>query len=707
MSSELSIVTEEQGELILTPTQAEFLPFAHHDAWAKLGATEQVRIRERIQLFDGVKNAKRGGVVEGLREISNQRSNARGFAFSTLRGEYYAWLNSSCDWRSLCRGYSHDTALPDAFVAELGRRVLLQHRSRKQAIEEIRTEWREGRAVPGYGTWREWFLRTFPDAPQPAQFCGDYPRAWSTSNLYLHMPSNAQYALATRGRAAAQKFIHGIVRDTSKLRPMELIVLDDFEPDTMAIFEGRVVRSTGLKAMDVGTRRTLALGMKPRVENDEGRQISIVRADVQFLLKQIFGTWGLPAAYPMTILVENAAAAVTSDLEAAIDLYFHGQVRIVRTGLIEHKTVSNGFIERGGKPWEKSWLESSWNLTHNMAGSLPGQKGARYDLKPGDLAAKIAYSEKILATDGLTPEQISDLRVPFLSFDQQVSAYGAIFDRMDRRTNHKLQGFDKVQEFRLGPGDPWKPIGKLGLLTGDQQKVAQIREPSRMESPVERWDRLAAECRFIKVPEFLLALLTFTPKRVGLRNHAVSFTHREVGYSFLDMRGDLQGVPDGTKFMGYFDEQAPARLFVTDLAGRPVAVLDRKGGLRGAADIKDADAIGAAARQVAEFYHSQIEGPVKELLAGERAQAEADREHNRRQLIAWGLQQDLPESERPRRKLSATLAQDSFTAPAEGRFAAAATTAQGIAAHTQQLKDNPPQSATDILLTREGQDDSD
>jgi hypothetical protein len=136
-------------------------------------------------------------------------------------------------------------------------------------------------------------------------------------------------------------------------------------------------------------------------------------------------------------------------------------------------------------------------------------------------------------------------------------------------------------------------------------------------------------------------------------------------------------------------------------------VLDRKGGLRGAADIKDADAIGAAARQVAEFYHSQIEGPVKELLAGERAQAEADREHNRRQLIAWGLQQDLPESERPRRKLSATLAQDSFTAPAEGRFAAAATTAQGIAAHTQQLKDNPPQSATDILLTREGQDDSD
>jgi len=699
MSSETSIVPVAQSELALTSDQAEFLPFAHHDDWAKLGPDEQSRIRERIQVLNSVKNSPRGKVA-AMQEIVNQNRDRRGFGFSTIRSDYYAWRDSQWDWRILRHAYHHDTSLPQNFIAELQRRVLLQHRSRLQAMNEIREEWRAGRPVPGYGTWREWFARTYPDAQIPAGFCGDFPKAWGNSTLYQHMPSKAQYALATRGRAAAAKYVGGIVRDTSNLRPLELIVLDDFEPDTMSVYERRVVRSTGLVAMDVATRRTLAMGMKPRIEQDDGRQIAIVRADVQFLLKQVFTRWGVPVDYPMTVLVENASAAVTEDLESALTLCFHGQVRISRTNVLAHKTIGNGFIEKSGKAQEKSWLESSWNLTHNMAASLPGQKGSSYQVKPGDLEAKIAYANKLFGIEGLTDEQLAQLASPFMTFVQQAMAYSLIRDRMDRRVDHKMQGFDKLTEFRTGAGDEWKPFAKLGLLTADQQLQVELRE--RAESSVERWEKLASKCHFVKVPEFLLALLTFTPKKVALRNHAVSFSHIGTGYTFLDMRGDLQGLPDGTQFMSYFDDQAPARLFVTDLQGRPVTVLDRKGGALGKADIKDADAIGEAAKQMAQFYHSQIEGPVKELLAGERAQAETDRAHNDAKLIEWGLakpkaispaertaenRNERDAGNRPRVKsLSRTLAQDQFAEPAGGRFVTAEAQAQAIATHAQALQ---------------------
>ena len=105
-------------------------------------------------------------------------------------------------------------------------------------------------------------------------------------------------------------------------------------------------------------------------------------------------------------------------------MFFHGQVTVQRTGMLEHRTLTNGFVENGGKPWEKGWIESAFNLMHNLAGSLPGQKGARYDLAPASTAARVLYCERLLDEKaGLTDDQIAQLRLPVESLDELITAY--------------------------------------------------------------------------------------------------------------------------------------------------------------------------------------------------------------------------------------------------------------------------------------------
>ncbi|MDP2227162.1 MAG: hypothetical protein Q8J78_06765 [Moraxellaceae bacterium] len=657
----------------LTVEAAQVIPLQHHEAFYSLSAKERERVSELLNVFTEIDRAGRG-IVSGLNRVALANLDRHGWTFHNLRTLFYRWRDGK-DWRVLARCYGNEKALPDAFIEWIRAMMDNEGRSSKQAMNRAREMFREGKAVPGYGTWREWFAATYPDRDLPKHFPGDYPRGWSQSNLYRYAPSKAQLVLARRGFGAAQALLEHVIRDTSTLRPLEFVAFDDFETDILARFyipetrEWKICRVAGVLAIDVATRRRLAIGLKPRIENDEGRKIGIARRDVQFLIKNLFARWGVPKDYPMTLLVENAAAAITPDFEAALELNFHGQVRVSRTGMIEHRGLKNGFTERGGKPWEKGWIESAFNLMHNRAGNLPGQKGSRYGLAPGNLAAKIAYTEGLLAN--ISPEQASQLRLPFLSVDEAITAFEQVFDWMDQRTDHKLLGFDKVTECRVREGDAWQPFEQLALMAPEQQMQVALRD--RMQSPLERWAKLATTCDFIKVPEFVVALLAFTPKRVEVRNHKITFTQGGTGFTYLDVDGALKTLPEGTKLFAYFDEDQPGLLYVTDMQGRSLAALKHNA----PANLKDPEAMSAAAAIVKEHFHGQVQGPYRARHAFDEVRLAADHAHNATQVALF-----RPEpAEQPKRlTLSQTLAADTLTTPPEQRFAAAAETAAGIAA---------------------------
>jgi len=666
----------------LDAATAALVPPHHHGDWISLGLAERERVRELLDVMQAVERDDRG-VVKALQVVALQNNGRGGWAFSNLRTLFYAWKGAGRDWRVLARKYRRESSLPGEFVDFLRALVLREHRSRKQAIHRVREAWREGRPVPGYGTWREWFASTWPDRDVPKHFANDWPNGWGNSNLYDRMPSRVQHALATKGRAAAEKMLPHVVRDPSTLRFLELVTIDDFETDVRAIYGREVVKVRGVLAIDVATRTVLAAGFKPAVEGDEGQRIAITRSDTQGLLRAIFESHGVPRDYPMTILCENAAAAVTAELEASLDIFFGGQVRVTRTSMLNFKTLANGFLETGGRPNLKGWIESFFNLAWNRVGSLPGQKGSRYDNKPGDLEAKLKAVAKLAAYE-TTDGQWAQFRMPFMSFDALQTAFAEVFAWMENRTEHKLLGFDEVRAWRLGPGDEPKPLDQLALLAPAEQDKVEIL--TRMESPAERREKLKRGVDFLKVPAPVIALLAFQAKNLTLKNHRATFTLNGAGYTYAEsdtckLRTRAGGrIENGAEITGYFDDKAMARLYCFT---KDLAYLGELARLGAPVDIKDDKALGESAAAIARFYHAEVEAPVKRLLAADRANADAAGEHNTALLSRWGL---MPPADRKKQSLSRTLADDRYDVPAGQRFAAgnAAARAIGASAHCAQ-----------------------
>lgn len=588
---------QEQPAQVVAFTTGSFAPAPHElDEWKKLTDAERERINMLLSCFALMSS---GNVRSQAQVLALRLSHLSGYSADNLIALYYKYRSSG--WRSLRRGYKGPQELPDAFRHWFQAQCLKNSRSIRAQIDVVRRLWEAGESIPGYGTWQEWFLSTMPDRDLPRS-CPGYPKGWSQSNLYTLQPPRAERALATRGYAAAKKHLLSIERDPSKLRPLELITIDDFEIDQLCVYHDPVAgkreicRVSGLLAMDVATRRKLSLGLKPRIQNEEtGRMENIQRREVRYMIYCLIAEWGLPVDYPITILCENASAAIEKEFEDALKGLFGGRIRVTRTGIINCRTIENGFVQGGGKPWQKGWIESAFNAMHNIAAVLPGQKGANYTKKPAELAAQILYAERLLSVGpqglNLTDEQVAQLRMPFRCREDMIAAYEIIFRLLDSRTNHKLLGFDRVAEYRLDTSSNWQPLEQLALVPADQQLGLEVRE--RPESPLERWDKLAArpECRRVKIDESVLASVLLTPKRAKFRNGRVTFTHGGKGYTFADTDCYLLNDREGEEVTCFFDEGNPTCVHVYNTKGAHIKTIKRLG----PADITDPASMSATA----------------------------------------------------------------------------------------------------------------
>lgn len=569
----------------------------------------------------------------------------RGCSASSLRRKYEAYVGSGGDWHELVAGYKGPKTTPEAFDEYVKKLAEDNHRSMAEAFQLLLHEWRSGQPIPGYGTWIEYHMREYPTRPMP-RTCplSLIPNGWSQRTLYRKAPNKGARMLFQRGIAAAKRFFPSVIRDTSALRPMEYIAIDDFELDCLCVFPGdgdnkpQIGRVAGLLAIDVATRRKLYWGVGQRLERIEEQpdgttktvRTGISRLSVQGLLHGLFEKFGLPE-YTVTIICENASAAIAPELELAFSTLFEGRIRIERTGLIEHHTLTNGFTERGGKPWEKGWIEAAFNGLWNIMGSMPGYKGSNQRLNgPADLDAKINYT-KLLIGHGerslnLPPEKIALLRLPFPSVQAVEQTFAWACASSDSRPNHRYQGFDRVTEFELMDGADPVPFLALATLSPEQQLAAKPLE--RIESPIERWSRLGGDTLLRPIPNAALAILLLTPKEVTYRNHAISFAHDKKGYSYTDRTGKvLAGVVDGTKFLGFFNQRNPLQLHVTTLKGALVGTLERLGGARGAIDIRDRKALRAEADHVQAIVAEQLT-ELRVRHADQDAQQALDNAHN-------------------------------------------------------------------------------
>ena len=664
MNNDAALVSAESTQVVALPPHAEatgtpmimpkhvaaVVPFTDYERWHSLSLQQQSRVSRLLVLF-----AEMACAPEGVVAAAERLAVLNGMGSGTLLNLRSRFKKHG--WTALAKIYKGPDKLPAEFLAWARPRMLRNKRVTSTAIQEIRDLFAAGESIPGYGTWREWYAVAFPELDMPERFPGVYPKGWSKSNLYTKQPTRAQRKAARLGYAAMQRYILHVVRDTSSLRALELITIDDFELDFLVRAfnpvrrRWEICRCAGLLAIDVATRRKLAVALVPRFKltkkereqaeasvaahaeiEDETPQeqgagkatrISITRRDVQSLLHVVFSTFGRPRDYGCTVLCENASAAITGDYELMLESLI--QVQVARTGLITEKTLRNGFVQGGGKPWEKGWIESLFNLVWNQAGALPGQKGSSYEKKPADAEAAVAYAMKLLAQ--VPAAEVERYRLPFLTIDQALEGLNAIFERIERRTDHKMIGFEQKFSYRLPDGSAMVDERSLALLPPEQ--VVQCEPVPYRESPLERWQKLMAPAPLAPVPSSVLALLLLTPKQCTLKDHRITFTlPGRGGFTFADAESPLMKLDDGTEMLGYVDPQKPTVLYCTDLKGAYLGSARR----RGPVDIRDAT---EEAGEVSKLIRACVTGPVREMLADDdRALAEMDAHNTRLQLEA-------------------------------------------------------------------------
>jgi hypothetical protein len=671
MSSESALrafsLESPAAESHLTAPVRFTVPILDNDEFASLKAKRRsevnltLRVLERIHALRGERTfvAAVGTMAIGYRHM-------RGFSAASLLRNYYVFIRSGCDWRSLVKGYKAPSQQPKEFQDFVKGLIEQNPRSIAQALSVLRDElWPAGVSIPGYGTWQEWYARTFPAQEVPKAFPRVWPVGWNVGNLRRYGPSRAQRALWQRGIAAAHGLLPTIVRDTSRLRPMEMIVIDDFQLDTMCCFRGdpergikpQIAYVAGLMSMCVGTRKPLSWLLGPLVERQvkqaDGTMKAVVcnirAVDVQMLLYKIFQEHGLPP-YPITILCENATAAISPALELMLSTIYEGRIRVHRTSLIEHKTLTNGFVERGGTPWEKGWIESYFNKLWNMlAQSQRGYKGSNERLNaPGDLSDKLRICARLLGQGAgklnLPPEVIDLLKTPFPSLEELEQAFANVVSMSERRTKHKCLGFGTVTEFRWSQPELPAPAGidptgpntfrSLACIAPEQQKLMLPEE--RKESPLERWERLSADNPRVALRAQTLALFLLSPNKATWRKHAVTFVREGTGYSYVDDENKLAEVPEGTDLLAYVDTARPSVALVTKVDGSSLGVLRMLGNSPRGVDITDTAAMDdARARRAAIVNRLLATVRARPLHEAANQQLAANQAHNDAIVDTW------------------------------------------------------------------------
>lgn len=641
-------------------------PLADLLEFSDLPEKRRTEVRVLLPLLERVHAMLGARSLQAACEIvaAGSRHLMRGLSKESLRRKYEAFRDSAegefpaGNWRVLVAGYRGPSKQPREFQAEVKRVSQVNNCSVAEALQQLRERWSAGEAIAGYGNWMEYYQLTFPLRALPRVWPrGFYPQGWSPRNLRRYgSPKNGR-VLAQRGLAAAKKHFPSVTRDPSQLRPLELIVMDDFELDCFCVFPGACVvdgtvippqvgRVAGLLAMDVATRKKLHWVMGQRLERDERQadgtmrtvKSGIARCDVLTFLHGLFEKTGLPD-YPVTILCEmdRAAASISKEQELSIATLFGGRVRVERTGILSFRGLENGFCERGGRPWIKGWIEAAFAQLWNMLGGHKGYKGSNMRLNaPGDIEARIAYTKLLIGrgagAENLPTEIVAKLRLPFENPQQLERAFAWACALSDTRTNHRYVGFDQVTEYLLEEGTEPVPFTALALLP--EQQMLQAKPLTRIESSVERWERLARPVTFTAIDRAVLAVFLLTPKRVTYRNAALTFRHGTTGYSYVDKEGTvLRDIPEGTDFLCYLNPDAPEVLHITQLNGSRTGTLYRLGGKTGMVDIRDKAALAEAGAVQAQIIN-RVVAENRALHADKGTLEQAEREHNEQVVVA-------------------------------------------------------------------------
>lgn len=530
------------------------------------------------------------GVTSALREIAVQN----GVPYKTVERKYYTAKRSGfsalIDRRKVGprawnterpAGLSqHDQNLVKTYVER-------NQRKSATAIKDLRADWLAGKV----------------HTDTPLDLATGYPRGWSEANLMRHLPNRFELTAARIGRSAAAFERRLVYTTRAELWVGSHFLFDDIWHDLMVnnLDQRKVGRPLEFHGLDLFSANKFAWGCRVRQEND-GRMEGLKEEDMRFLLACVLGTHGY-SERGTTLVVEHGTAAIRPDLEAILVEESGGLITINRSGMEGAAAAAHQYAGRPkGNFRLKAALESLGNLIHNMTAALPGQVGLDVDHRPEQMHGLLKRNDALLtALSELAPERAAMLRWDLLTIQQFRAIVAEIYQRMNGRTDHELEGWD----------NHYIPDRRSGYM--------------RRLSPAEVWASGARHLRRFRPEAVAMILLRDTGVELTTRQGMFQLTNGEITGDVL--RFDARDLKDREKFLTVLNPYDPTALYVFDARGRFVTAAPRIHSVNRAEIEAVQRACGEAAKAEAERL-----APFRARHLAEARRKAADMRHNEKIL---------------------------------------------------------------------------
>jgi hypothetical protein len=587
------------------------------------------------------------GITHNLHSLAKQF----GVSFPTARRKYSAWKNSGQDRLALVNRSKLPCAsdlrpLSSDLFRDWYQALCERHqRKSKPAYREFCRRWAAGEEIPGLDN-------SLPRHTLPA--------GCSYENLQRLLKDKFSLAVMRRGLGFAIAHHGPKIFTTRAGMPVgAFYMFDDLWHDHFVVFKGQIVRVLEFDALDVASGCKCAWGTKPRIRREDGTMEGLPEKFMRMLLANLLFNEGFNPD-GCTLLAEHGTAAIRDNVEALLHDRTHGAITVQRSGITgEQQAILGGGTGQGkGNPRFKAPLESLRNLMHNELAALPGQTGLDRDTRPEQTHGILCETEDLLkavAALAKTRPQVADLiKLPLLQYHAHfLPLLSAIYDRMNRRTWHNLEGWTACGhiaiEYRLSPdSQDWLSQSQFLALPQQTQSLlmSAISSPSvssvpsvvnnsllreRALSPWEVWS--SAKPTLQRIPSYVVAEILgddFAQER-KCQNGYFEFHDQELSPEVLRYDARLENQEPGTKnqelvsdtykvFVNPFDLR---QLFVHDARGRFLGIAPRSSRVTRGDTEATADAFHYRSKRLADLLH-----PVKVRHQDITQEATARATHN-------------------------------------------------------------------------------
>lgn len=383
-----------------------------------------------------------------------------------------------------------------------------------------------GKLIKGYkadwrGIWRAEHkgMQVPARCPYKPGVRNAHPRGWSQRNLYRLAPDRYERTAARIGMGAAGDYLPKIPTTRVGLPFGRVLVIDDMFHDVKVRLLGNrepqiVVE---LRALELLTGSCYAWGCKPVREREDGTREHLRETFMRYLIAEVFCRRGY---CPDGVLIcgEHGTARLPAPLMATLHRW-GGDSIVFDAGAIVDTPLTKGlFSGRGrGNFRFKAALESAWNLLKNDLALLPGQKGADPAHAPEDLPNRVRHDKALMrichAMIAERPQLVEQLRGVFPPYHQYAEAIGLVYDRIENRHDHHLEGFEECgfvkSMWRAGRKDLWKPESMLDEMSPESAEHirALIRSDPKQHSdlqvmsPAEAADYCRERSQLVRFPD--------------------------------------------------------------------------------------------------------------------------------------------------------------------------------------------------------------